>query len=294
MHYSTAPFSFPPLLQLLGGSLELIQASEELLDTVCAGVLPRIVVEAEEDGVLTTAFQDATNRTCLLTGTRHSCTVITALARPATLQVVGRETGAALAGELELAGDEAAGLVGADVRVEEGLDVGSHDVDDGAERARVLLKDVERLGGRAWAAVASGLERLLRGADESCEVFGAAVAIEDGFVADDAHLDEAPVTGLTPCDDFLYLRLRAANARGFDEYADDHLQAVGLAGGADVLQTRAVGCIESDSLEALTRDAGDVAVDLVGSFALTRGGVWRIGNGPLVAVCGDAAARATG
>ena len=72
------------------------------------------------------------------------------------------------------------------------MDVGRHDVEDGAEQARVLGEEGEGLGGRDGAGVGGGAEAEARGVDQGAEGGGGGVRVEEGFVADDEEGDEGP------------------------------------------------------------------------------------------------------
>lgn len=236
--------------------LEHVDAAVRLLDAKVTSILPQIVLVAEEDGILTDGLHDALQRRSLFAGASDCSAVGITGRRPATLQVVGGQAGAALGDKFELALYEVASLLGRDAARVEWLDVSRYNIDDGAQGAGRFLEDVDGLSGRAWASVAGALEGLLAGSDERGEFRRAAVAIEDGFVTDDDHLNEVPPA---PGEDVCDLRLRAADAGGLNENTDDHLEAESLASGADVLETGAVGSVDADGLEALGGDGGDVS-----------------------------------
>lgn len=204
LQHSSIPISFHDFKEHYP-QLKYPYATKAGLYTEFSCIFPKIIAIGHEHSVRTALAQNAFEGGGLLAATWNRSTIGATRSGPAALQVVSGLARAALAGELELAGDKATSLVGGDGRVEERLDVGGNDVDDLAEGARALLKDVQGLGGRARTAVASGLQGLLGGGNELGEFRGSAVPVEDGFVADDAHLDEAPVTGLTPFDDLLDL-----------------------------------------------------------------------------------------
>ena len=114
--------------------------------------------------------------------------------RPSGLEIprllaAGTQSGQFLQG----GGDEGAGLGRGRRAVEVRVDVRGGHVDDGAERVGVLLQDVHRLGRGDGAGVAGGGEGGFGGGDEGGEGGGGAVAVEDGFVADDDHLHVAVV-----------------------------------------------------------------------------------------------------
>lgn len=131
--------------------------------------------------------------------------------RPSGLEVVGAETGADLLEILELVGNELAGFGSGCLGVEEGVDVGAEDIDDGAENAALFLDDVHRLGGGDVASETGRLEGRFGRADKGREFRHAGVMVEDGFVANDDHFDRRPVTR-GPVDDFGDLCLRSGDA----------------------------------------------------------------------------------
>jgi len=257
-------------------------APKALLDAQRTRLLPHIIDEAKEDALATRAFLNTPDRLLLLAVARHGETVCAPRVRPSGLEVVGAETGADLLEVLELSGDEGAGLGRGGAGVEEGVDVGAEDVDDAAEDATLFLEDVHGLGGGDRAGEAGGSEARFGRADEAREVRHAAVVVEDGFVADDDHLNQGPVAR-GPADDFGDLGLRACDASLGDEHAEDELDVVLLGGRADVLESAAVGRVDSDGGESLAGNGGNVRGDGRGVFALARRGVWGVGHAPLVA-----------
>ena len=223
---------------------------------------------------------DALDGDELLAHARDRSAVGQAGARPAGLKVIPGKTGADGLEQLELTGDEGASANGGDVGVEERVDVGGGDVEDGAEVVGVVGQDVERFGGSDEAAVAGGSEGGAGLGDEVRQSGGAAVVVEDGFVADHDHLDAGPVAA-GPGGDFGDLRRGVAQASSGDENAEDEFQPVGFGCRADVLKARAVGAIEPDAAEAFGRDRlhirGDGRAGFTGAVAV----VGRVGHAPL-------------
>ncbi len=143
---------------------------------------------------------------------------------------------------MKLSSDELSRGRGANVGIEEGVNVCRGDVHGGAERGRVLLQDVDGLGGCDGPAVTGGFERGSRAGEEADKRAGRAVAVEDSLVADDYHLNVL-VVAVRPGSDLANLRFCAGDARLGDEDAQDKSQAVGCGGGANFLQTGAVGAV---------------------------------------------------
>ena len=187
--------------------------------------------------------------------------------RPSGLEIVGGETRADFLEIVQLLGDKLAGLRSGGVRVEERVDVGGEDVDDGAEDAALLLDDVHGFGGGDVAVEAGGIEGRLGGADKGREFRHAGVVVEDGFVADDDHFDGRPITR-GPVDDLGDLGLCGGDAGVGDVDAEDELDVVLLGGRANVLESVAVGRVDADGGESFAGDEGNVGEDGGGVFAL--------------------------
>lgn len=269
---------------------EQTRAAPELLHAQGTRGFPRIVVEGEDGGFRAGVLHNALDSGLLVVDAGDGHAVGRALAGPAGFEVVRfllivADTGQGGQGR----GDEAAGARRSNAGVEEGVDVGGDDVDHGADGVPVLLDGAQGLGRGDGPAVAGGGELGLDLGDERRELRGGGVAVEDGFVTGDDHLDEVPVAG-TPLRQVGDLLVGvAANAGTVNEDAEEHLHAVSLAGGADVLWSRAVGGVEAHRGEALASNGRHVAGDLVGGLARPVVGVRSVGHGPLVAVRRDAA-----
>ena len=263
----------------LSGSKRL-DATPALLDAERAGLLPEVVLVREEDRLGADLLDERLDGLDLLDWARDGLAVGAAGGRPAGLEVEHVLAAAQLSEDLHLLLGEGAALLGGDFSVEEGVDVGADDVDDGAEHLGVLLPDVERLGGGDVALVAGLAEGLLGGGDEVGEGAGVGAAAEDGLVADDDEVDDVP---LAPLDGLGDLLAGDVDAAGGDEDADDHVEPVLLAGAADGLQGVAVGGVDADGGEAGSLDGGDAVVDLTLRHALAVLSVGGEGDAPLVA-----------
>lgn len=68
-----------------------------------------------------------------------------------------------------------------------------------------------------------------------------------------------------------------------DEDTNDHLQAILLAGGADIHKTRADRSVDTDGGVSSLGNGLDVDLDVSGSLALTTVSEWRISDGPFLA-----------
>lgn len=168
--------------------------------------------------------------------------------------------------------------------MEEGLDVGGREVEDGAEGAAVAVEDGEGFGGGEGAGVARGAEAGAGGGDEGGEGRGGGVGVEDGFVADDDEFDEGPVAGAGGGSGPGYnVRQLGGGVGGavVEGDADDQFQPVRESEGADVAQGGTVDRVESDGGEALAGYGGHVGADGGGGQAGEGAGVGRVGYGPL-------------
>ncbi len=246
------------------------------------GILPQIIDETKKHTVATSLLHNLLNSSNLFGVARNGLAISLTGMRPASLQVIGHETGTDILEIFQLLSDEGAGGRSVDVGVEEGMDVGGDDVDDGAEGRRVFLEDVHRFRGRDGAGEAGGDEGGLGGGDEGGQFAHADVVVEDGLVADDDHFDHGPVAR-GPGGDGADLGLRAGDARRGDVDAQHEFEVVFLGGAADVLEPAAVGAVQADRGEALGGDDGDVRVHGFGAFAGAFGGVGRVGHAPLLA-----------
>ena len=159
-----------------------------------------------------------------------------------------------------------------DVRVEERVDVGGSDIHARAEGGRGFLQNVQWLSGRDGALISSGLENGFRASKEISKGAGGAIAVEDGFVADDYHL-HVPVVSVCPLRDFADLAFCLAESRLGDEHPEHESQAVRCGGSSHFLQARAVGAVETDRRESLGGDGGDVGGDGGRGLAAASGGV---------------------
>lgn len=261
-----------------------------LLDIESTGRLPVIVGVGEEDGLGAEGGGNGLDGSLLLGDTGNGGTVGVTGVGPASLQVDNVLVAKVLE-DLELGESELTGLGSGDLRVEEGVDVGTDDVDRAAQGGgTILLPDVNGLSGGHLASVASGLEGGLAGGDEAGELGGGAVAGGDGLVTDDDQLDHVP---LGPLGDSINLLLGAGGAGALNVDTEDHVHTELLAGRADVLETVAVSGVDTDEVEALVLDDLEVGEDLGLGHAGTGGSVGREGH-TILAGAGDTRAAGAG
>lgn len=117
------------------------------------------------------------------------------------------------------------------------------------------MPDADRLGCRAWSTVASSLELGFAFGDEASKCTDITVLVEESFVADHNEFYHLP---LAPGDDVCNLRACSINALAVDKDAENKLEPILLAGIANILKTRAVGGVETDSGEACRFDSRHV------------------------------------
>lgn len=263
--------SFWPLRDLRGE-----EAVEGLLETPggVVGALPLLVVEGEEDGLLTAGLADGGDGLILLLLAGASIAVAVTSVLPAGLQVDDGLVADTLEdGDLVL--DELTGLGGSDLGVEESVDVGTADVNKGAEGGGnvLALPDVQGLGNGDGALVAgaAGLDIL----DELSKGGRSADTVEDGLVASDKETDDVPVAhGVEVINLLLDVGVvDGALTAGLDKDTGNDLETLLDTGGDNGLQGIAVGAVDTDSLETGLLDLGNVRSDLVGGLAGTSVGV---------------------
>lgn len=255
--------------------LELREAAPVLLNVELASGLPGIVSVGEEDGLRTDFLDQAADGLSLLAGTGDSLTVGVTSGRPASLKVKDLLAIASLLEDLELRLDELASITSLGLGVEEGVQVGTENIDSGAEGGTVLLPDVNGLSGGDRAVVATLLESTGGSGDEASELLSSAVAVLDSLVTDNDELDELPVT---PLNNLLNEVLGTSDTLVVDEDTDNHLKTVLLGGVTNVLETVAVSTIDTDGGDALGGDLGDIGLDILSLHALTVVGVRREGH----------------
>lgn len=251
-----------------------------LLNIESTGGLPFIVGVGEEDGLGAQSGGNGLDSSRLLGNTGNGGTVGVTGVGPTSLQVDNVLVANALK-ELELGENKLTGLSGGDLGVEEGVDVGTDNVDGAAQGGgTVLLPDVDGLGGGDLASVAGGLEGGLARGDEAGEVGSGAVAGGDSLVTDDHQLDHVP---LGPLGNSLDLLLSAGDTGAVNVDTHDDIHAELLAGGTDVLETVAVSGVDTDQVEALVLDDLEVGENLGLGHAVTAGGVGGEGHTVLTA-----------
>lgn len=254
------------------------------LDIKSITLLPGVILEGEEDGLVTNLLADGVKGLLLLGGATAGSTVALAAVGPAALEVKSLLARAHLAENVELALDELASVLRLDVGVEESVDVSTDNIDGGAEGSGDLraLPDIEGLGDRPGAGVAAELG--LAGGDELLELARSAETVHDGLVTHNDKLDGVPVSPGSNGVDLLLDIAGAVRAAALNEDTDNELHAVLLASGGDGLEGVAVSGVDAESGEASGLDGNDILLDSAGIHAVTVVRVVRgVGNGVMVA-----------
>ena len=195
--------------------------------------LPQIIHKAKERTLATRLLPNTLNSLLLLLRSGDSHTIRTALMRPARLQIKRLALpGTHLCEISQGAGDEIPRRVGTNAGIEEGVDIGSDDIEDRAEGVGVGGEDGDGFGGSEGGGAASGAKGIFGFGDKAREGGRGGIAVEEGFVADDDHFDAAVVAGEVG-GDVGDLASGAGDAGAGDEDAEDEFEVVGARGGAD-------------------------------------------------------------
>lgn len=251
-------------------------ATPASLAVAATGLLPLIVLVGEEDSLVTTALTDGLDSLGLLLLTRASSAVAVTAGGPTALQVDDVVALADITEELELASDKLTSVLGSSVGVEVRVDVGTGDIDTGADGLLDILSlpDVEGLSDGVRAVVSRAL--LLDNIDKLPELLRSTEVVHDSLVTDSEELDLIPLSPLgNGIDLLLDLRGLVRAAGSLDEDTDDHVNTVLLASRGDSLEGVTVGRVRSDDLEAGLLEGSNVLVDLVARLALAGRGLIR-------------------
>lgn len=251
-------------------SLEDASASPVLLNVELTRGLPGVISVGEEDGLGADGAGNALDGDLLLGNTGDGLAVGVTGVGPAGLEV-DDVLATDLLEDVKLAQSEGTGLSGGGVGVEEGVDVGTDNVDGRAQAGgTILLPDVNRLGSSDLTSVTGRLEGGLGGGDEAGELGSGNVSAGDGLVTDNNQLNHAP---LSPLGDGLDLLLGTGGTSRLNVDTEDNVHAVLLGGVADELQTAAVSGVDTEKVEALVGNNLHVLGDLILSHAVTAVGV---------------------
>lgn len=256
-----------------------------LLAVAAASVarLPVVIVKTEKDSLLTASLDDGVDGSSLLRDTSNSNALAGTLRGPASLEDNTVLAIAKLADDVKLALDELTGLLSGSLVVEEGMGVGSEDVDDTAEGGLGLglLPDVDGLGRGEKTGVAG--ELALAGLDEGGDLLGRAVAVDDSLVTDGDERDEVPLPPALEGADLLGNLATAGGAAigAVNENTDHHLDSVLLASATNILKGVAVGGVGTDDLDTLGGEAGNILLNIFLGHAGTSLGLVRgVGRTP--------------
>jgi len=269
--------------------LEQVDRSPTLLTTKITRRLPQIIGEREDSRSASNLSHNGGNRGFLLFGAWASFPVTCSRRRPSSLEVDTSLSRADLIDQCQLTSSEGTRLVCSDLGVEKGMEIRTRLVHDGAENLVVLLPDVKGLGSRNGARVSA--ESGFRAADEGCEFGSSGVASKDGFVTNDDEFYKRP---LGPFCDGVDLVLRTGTSGFADEDPYDEFEARDFGCSADILETRAVGAVNSNGFESSGGDERNIDGDGCGVFAGSGVLVWGVGYGPLVARAADFSSAGSG
>lgn len=262
-----------------------------LLNVVLTRGLPGVISVGEEDGLGADGAGNALDGDLLLGNTGDGLAVGVTGVGPASLEVED-VLATDLLEDLVLAQSEGTSLSGGGVGVEEGVDVGTDQVDGRAQAGgTILLPDVNGLGGGNLASVTGRLEGRLGGRDEAGKLSGSDVSAGDGLVTDNDQLNHAP---LSPLGNSLDLLLSTGGTSGLDVDTEDNVHAVLLGSVADELQTAAISRVDTEKVEALVGNNLDVLGDLLLGHAVTAVGVGRESHAVLAGTGEAGAAAAAG
>ena len=216
-----------------------------MLDAKLAGLLPWLILVAQEDDLSANNGLNTLESSSLVLRAGTSCAVAVAAVGPARLENVNRLARANAVEDVDLTLDEAASLVGSHLGVEEGIQIGTENVNNAAQRRGVagVFPNRQRLGGGNRTTVASTFESTGTTRNESSKFTGRAVAIEDSLIADHNELNEIP---LSPSNNVGDLALGARDARRGDPDTKDDLESVVAGRAADVLEGAAVSAVDTD------------------------------------------------
>jgi hypothetical protein len=246
--------------------------------------LPEVVSIGEEDGLGADGLGNRLDSGDLLSLTGNGGTVGQTSVGPAGLEVDDVLAATDLLEDSELRLGKLTGLLGGDIGVEEGVDVGTDDVYGAAKGGSTgLLPNVNGLGGGHLAGVTGSREAGFGGLDEGTQGGGIDVAGLDGLVTDDNQLNHAPLSPLGNGGDLL---LGTGNTGALNVDTEDHVEAELLAGVSDELEAAAVSGVDTDEVESLVLDDLDVLEDLLLGLAVARLGVGGVSH-TVLALTGD-------
>lgn len=104
------------------------------------------------------------------------------------------------------------------------------------------------------------------------------MSTKDGLVTNNDELNERP---LSPCNKFGDLTGCSGTSGLTNEDTDDHLDTSNLGSVTDVLESGAIGTVDTDGSETLGGNECDINGNFCSGLASSRILVWGISHGPL-------------
>lgn len=217
--------------------------------------LPRVILVREEDRHVANGLSEGLEGDCLLRLAGNGLSVRVTVVGPTSLKVDNILARADLLQVTDLVPNKLTSLGGAELLVEEGVEVGTEDINGGAEGRAVLEPDIDRLGDGDLAIVAGSLPRGPPLANQLNNLSRSDGVAGDGLVFSNNVRDKVPLSPLGNIIDLLLL-----GAVGED--TEDHFQAMGLASITDFLEGVALGVVNTNVGESLLLDGSDLLLDL--------------------------------
>ena len=238
----------------------------------------------EENGLAAEGGADTSHGNSLLLWTWACSSVAATGGWPSDLQVDTLLAWAKGVDNVELVLGELTASLGSDIRVEEWVDVGTDNIDNVAEGAGVLLKDVQWLSGGNWTSVTGLLEDRFGVGNEASKLSWRGKASKQSLVTDNDKGNDLPVW---EGGEVVDLWLGGSDTVGLDEDTNNQEKSVLLAAVGNVLEAVAVslvGRVKANGGKTLVLDVPEIVGDLGGALALSINGVWSVGQSPVVSV----------
>lgn len=255
-----------------------------LLASAVARLLPLVILEGEENDLVTASVTDRLDGRSLVLRAGNGLAVGVTTAGPASLQVDNLVAPANVLENVELALSELAGIRGRGVGVEVSVDVGTSDTNVRAEgRLHLrLLPDVKGLSSGPVTGVARAAR--LNVNNELLELLNRADAALDALVTNNEELNHGPLgPGNNVVDLLLDVGGVDAAASALDKDTNDHGHAILLASRGNGLVGVTVAGVDADSGEAVGLELRNILLNLAGGLASTIArAVGGVSDGPHV------------
>lgn len=241
--------------------------------------LPGITGPGHECTLLSTRLTNRLNSNSLLGLAGDSLPVGLSFPWPTILQVGDWLARAEILEDVHLANNELTSLISSNLRVEEGVDVGTNFINFTAQNLRNTggLPDVESLSNSVRTLVSRALR--LNIANELGELGSAAKATEDGFVADNEKLDMLPLGPFVEIVNLLLdIRCVDTAASSLDENSDHHLEAIADGSRGNSLEGITVSGVDTEGRESDFLDVADILLYGLFTFAASFRGIGSVDN----------------